>query len=176
MKKLGLVVVLLINFVFIGIIGTLQVSGIHTPDHAEAQAIQCAASGGSWNGALGVCAPATTVPAGFGTCSDFDKTILGIPTWYKYLEGEEVSGKCKPKIEASADALPIGLAVLEMGLTLGGLVAVVMVFVGGFKYVLSQGEPDKAAGGRKTVVNAMIGLVIIIVSTRVVSFVAERLG
>lgn len=115
---------------------------------------------------------------------DVNKTILGIPTWYKNLEGEEISGKCVPKLGNSGDeptkrigtALPIGLAVLEAMLTLGGLVAVVMVFAGAFKYVLSQGEPDKSAGARKTVINAMIGLVILIVATRVVSFIGGRLG
>jgi hypothetical protein len=109
-------------------------------------------------------------------CEGFDKSILGIPTWYKYLEGEDVSGKCTPVVNAVDDVLPIGLAVLEAALTLGGIVAVVMVFVGGFKYVISQGEPDKAAGGRKTVTNALIGLAIIILATRVVSFIGNRLG
>lgn len=108
-------------------------------------------------------------------CNDFNKTILGIPTWYKYLEGEEIAGKCKPIINASVDTLPIGLAVLEAAITLGGVVAAALVFVGGFKYVLAQGEPDKAANARKTVINAMIGLVIVIVATRVVSFIANRL-
>jgi hypothetical protein len=109
-------------------------------------------------------------------CQDFNKTILGVPTWYKYLQGEEVGGKCKPVINASQDVLPIGLAVFEGALTLGGIIAGLMVIVGGFKYVLSQGESDKAAGGRKTAVNALIGLVIIIVAARVVSFIAGRLS
>lgn len=105
-------------------------------------------------------------------CSDFDKTILGVPTWYKYLEGEQVSGKCKPIINTSEDVLPIGLAVFEGALVLGGIIAALMVFVGGFKYVLAQGEPDKAAGGRKTVINALVGLVITIIAARIVSFIA----
>jgi hypothetical protein len=117
-------------------------------------------------------------------CQDFDKTILGIPTWYKYLEGEEVEGKCRPIISSVDDdgkksfdnALPIGLAVLEIGLTLAGLVAVVMVFVGSFKYILTLGEPDKATAARKTVINALIGLAITLVAARVVSFIASRIG
>ena len=109
-------------------------------------------------------------------CQDFNKTVLGIPTWYKYLEGEEVGGKCKPIINATEDTLPIGLAVLEAMLTLGGIIAAIMVFIGGFKYVLAQGEPDKAAGGRRTVTNALIGLAITILAARVVSFIAGRLG
>ena len=108
-------------------------------------------------------------------CSDFNKTVLGIPTWYKYLEGEQVAGKCKPIIDTTNDTLPIGLAILEAAITLGGVVAAILIFVGGFKYVLAQGEPDKAANARKTAINAVIGLVIVIVATRVVSFIANRL-
>ena len=108
-------------------------------------------------------------------CDDFDKTILGVPTWYKYLEGEVVAGKCKPVVNAAEDALPIGLAVLEAMMTLAGLVAVIMIFWGSFQYVLTQGEPDKAAGARKTAINAAVGLAIIIVATRVVSFIANTL-
>jgi hypothetical protein len=110
--------------------------------------------------------------------------ILGIPTWYKYLDSEQVGGKCRPIIRNPEEGaaknlsyfLPIGLAVLEIMLTVGGLVAVVMVFWAAFKYVLTQGEPEKAAGARKTAINAVIGLVIIIISTRIVSFIAGRLG
>lgn len=117
-----------------------------------------------------------TLSAGAVPCEDADKRLLGVPTWYKYLDDEPAGGECNLAINSASDALPIGLAILEAMLTIGGLVAVVMVFIGGFKYVLSQGEADKAAGGRKTVVNAMIGLVIIILATRIVSFIGNRLG
>jgi Type IV secretion system pilin len=104
-------------------------------------------------------------------------TILGfIPTWYKYLDGEVVSGKCRPVIAGPENALPIGLAVLEAMLSIAGLVAVVMIFIGSFKYVLSQGEPDRAKDARQTVINTVIGLVIVIIATRVVSFIAGSIG
>lgn len=108
-------------------------------------------------------------------CNDFNKTILGVPTWYKYLDGSDVEGKCQPVIETSQDILPIGLAVFEGALTLGGVIAGIMIFIGGFKYVLAQGESDRAAAGRKTATNALIGLVITMVAARVVSFIAGRL-
>ena len=41
--------------------------------------------------------------------------------------------------------------------------------------MLSEGQSDKAAGARKTVINAAVGLVIIIVATRVISFIANTL-
>ncbi len=115
-----------------------------------------------------------TLPAAAVPCEP-ESDILGIPTWYKYLEGEDIGGKCTPRINAAEDALPIGLAVLEILMTFAGVVAVVMVIWASFQFVLTQGEPDKAASARKTVINAAIGLVIVIVATRVVSFIANTL-
>jgi hypothetical protein len=125
-------------------------------------------------------------------CDFTDVDILGIPVWYKYLDGQKdvtifegntTEGDCRPVLARDGDGfvdassgLAIGLAVLEIMMTLGGLVAVGMVIWGSFSFVLSQGEPDKAAGARKTVINAAIGLVIIIVATRVVSFIATTLS
>ena len=127
-------------------------------------------------------------------CDDgeYSDSVLGIPVWYRYLDvrkdvfifedGSEVDGKCTPRIQRDSDGnleassvLPIGLALLEALMSLAGIVAVVMVIWGGFQFVLTQGEPDKAAGARKTVINAAVGLVIVIVATRVVAFIAERI-
>ncbi len=102
------------------------------------------------------------------------RTLLGLPAWDKYLDHEEIDGRCSPVIENTADALPIGIAVLEIMLRLGGLVAVAMVFVGAFKFIASQGSPDSATAARKTIINAMVGLVIIILSSAIVGFVGSR--
>jgi hypothetical protein len=117
-----------------------------------------------------------------GKC-DPDKSVLGIPTWYKYLEGEVVAGKCRPIIDTESGdavsvgkALPIGLAILEIMMTLGGLVAVVMIFVGSFKFIIAQGESAKINEAKNTVINSIVGLVIVIVATRIVSFIGNRLG
>ena len=53
--------------------------------------------------------------------------------------------------------------------------AVAMVIVGSYKYIISVGSPEKTTGARKTIQNSLIGLVIIIVSTGVISFLGERL-
>jgi Type IV secretion system pilin len=116
-----------------------------------------------------------------GPC-ELSDNFLGIPTWYKYLDKEtDSTGKCNVVLsggdteEKANSALPIGLALLEATLRLAGLVAVVMVFWGGFKYITSQGNPDSAKGARTTVINAIIGLVIVIVSTSLVTFIGGNI-
>lgn len=111
------------------------------------------------------------------------QSVLGIPTWYKYLESEiDADGKCRPAIRVAGDteqsvnnALPIGLAALEIAIAVGSIVAFVMVLFGAFKYIYSLGEADKVKSARNTIINAAIGLVITLIATRVVSFVAGRL-
>jgi hypothetical protein len=108
--------------------------------------------------------------------------FLGLPAWYAYLEHkEDATGRCAPVLsgdDAAAkvnSALPIGLAILEGMLRISGLVAVVMIFWSAFKFITTQGAPDAAAGARKTAINAVIGLVIVIVATTLVSFVGNSL-
>jgi hypothetical protein len=110
-----------------------------------------------------------------GDCNP-NSTLLGLPKWYKYLEIDTSNGGCSPSISETADALPIGIAVLEGMLRLGGLVAVVMIFIGGFKFITSQGNSESAAAARKTAINALIGLVIVMISTAVVSYIGSNIG
>lgn len=117
---------------------------------------------------------ATQVHAACGTDS-----VFGIPTWHKYLDSETVGGKCTPIIrgdnpeDSVSPVLSIGIAVLEIAVTLGAMVAFVMVLWGSFNFLTSLGESDKAASARKTVQNAAIGLAILLISTRVVSFIGN---
>jgi len=114
---------------------------------------------------------------GFSGPCNLDQTFLGLPTWYKYLDTEtDPTGRCSPTIEDASSALPIGIAILEGMIRLGGLVAVVMVFVGAFKFITTQGNGEAAASARRTIINALIGLVIIIISTATVSFIGNSIG
>lgn len=103
--------------------------------------------------------------------------FLGMPTWYKYLDGEEVSGKCTVVFDptATADIGKILLAAVEIILRIGGLVAIAFIIYGGFRYILSQGEPDKAKTARQTIINALIGLIITILATAIVNLVTGSL-
>lgn len=102
-------------------------------------------------------------------------SFLGFPTWYKYLDGETVAGKCSPVMKFPDDIGEILLAVVEILLRVGGLVAVAFVIYGGLRFILSQGDPEKAASARKTIINSLIGTVIALLATLIVSFIARSL-
>lgn len=56
-----------------------------------------------------------------------------------------------------------------------GIIAVVIVLVGGFKYMLSGGDESKTADARKMIVAGIIGLAIILSAWAITSFVLDRL-
>ncbi|MGZ6004949.1 MAG: pilin [Candidatus Saccharimonadales bacterium] len=104
--------------------------------------------------------------------------FLKFPTWYQYLDSEKIAGKCTPMIDLAKNPGQITLIVLaliEILLRIAGVVAVGFVIYGGFQFILTQGEPDRAASARNTIINALIGLAIAISATGIVMFVANNL-
>lgn len=103
--------------------------------------------------------------------------FLGFPTWYKYLENAAPANKpnqCSPELRGLNDIWLIALAVSEILLRVAIIVAIVYVLIGGFKYITSRANPDKTNSAKNTVIDALIGLVLALVATAVISFIAGR--
>jgi len=60
--------------------------------------------------------------------------------------------------------------------TLVGAVAVIMIIVGGFRYVTSAGNAETAKGARNTILYAVIGLVIVALAQIIVHFVLNNVN
>jgi hypothetical protein len=63
--------------------------------------------------------------------------------------------------------------VINWALYLSGAIAVVFVIIGGYRYLTAGGNEESATKGRKSVVNALIGLVIIVLAYVIVNAVAS---
>ncbi len=61
-------------------------------------------------------------------------------------------------------------------LTLAGTVAVIMIVLSGIKFLLSGGDAKQVEGAKKTLTYAIIGLVIILLASFIVSIVAYVSG
>ncbi len=107
-------------------------------------------------------------------CSDNE--FFGLPTWYKYLELDEANN-CTV-ITDGVENVPakVILGVIDIALFLAGLLAVIMIIWGGYLFIFSNGEPGQIANARKTILNAVIGLVIAIFASQIVRFVAYLLS
>ena len=133
---------------------------------------------------------AVTMPAkAFAACNNGQ--FFGLPTWYQYLETAEKSNSdgsktCEIVGPASDDgsgrldvtkvATLVILAVIDILLRVGGIVAFVFVFIGGAKYVQSQGDPGKEKEARATIINALIGVAITVIATGAVTFIGRTLS
>jgi len=57
-----------------------------------------------------------------------------------------------------------------------GAVSVIMIIVGGFRYITSGGNDQSIAGAKNTIIYALIGLVIVVLAQVIVHYVINRLG
>lgn len=57
-----------------------------------------------------------------------------------------------------------------------GIVAVVMIIFGGFQYLTSAGDPQKAGKARNTILYSVIGLLVAVFAFAIVNFVLDNLG
>ncbi len=98
-------------------------------------------------------------------------TLLSIKPWY--------SGVCKAGTDqveikkVPEDIIVIGLNLLSIAIGLAGYAAVGLVIWGGVKYVLSEGDSGKVAAAKKTIQNALIGLLIVLIAVTMVDFVTN---
>ncbi|OGL36444.1 hypothetical protein A3F38_02140 [Candidatus Saccharibacteria bacterium RIFCSPHIGHO2_12_FULL_48_21] len=103
--------------------------------------------------------------------------FFGLPVWWKYLEPQPLPPTCEiPDFDVPGDIWLVLLAGIEMLLWFGGMIAVVMVIVGGFRFMSAMGNTEKMVTARKTIINAMLGLAIIAVATVTVSFIGNYLA
>jgi hypothetical protein len=108
------------------------------------------------------------------------KRILSLPVWYEYLD---VGSDCEITGPTNGGEFDwpkavgyVAIALVEIMLRIAGLVAVGFVIYGGFRFIVSQGEPENAKAARETIINAIIGLIITIVAAAVVNFVAKAIA
>lgn len=104
--------------------------------------------------------------------------FFGFPHWWEYIStGEkDAFGKCIPKVNFPDGLWAIGLAAVDILLTLAGIIAVVMIIIAGINYITSMGNPEKGVSARKKITNSLIGLGIVLLASVVVSFIGRNVG
>lgn len=55
-----------------------------------------------------------------------------------------------------------------------GLVSVIMIIFGGFRYITSGGDATKVTGAKNTIVYAVIGLIVVAIAQFIVQFVLQK--
>ncbi len=65
--------------------------------------------------------------------------------------------------------------VINIALALAGLIAVLFLIIGGFRYITAGGNSDASESAKKIILNAVIGIIVVILSFVVVRVVANTL-
>ena len=84
--------------------------------------------------------------------------------WHQYIPGEMQGRTLQDYIRT----------IIDTALVIASVVAVAYLIVGGYQYITSSGNAEQAQAGRTTVLNAIIGLIIIFAAFVVIRFVMDR--
>ncbi len=89
-------------------------------------------------------------------------------------EGLELTGR---GCDGTADATINNVikVVIDIFSVVVGVTAVIMIMVGGFKYIVSSGDSSNVNSAKNTILYALVGLVIVVLAQVIVRFVLGRL-
>ena len=109
-----------------------------------------------------VATPQTTLAQNPVNC---ETRILGIPPWYRGLTKTDSNGDCGIVSPNDVGGLSpfiwkIVLNVIEIGLILAGWIALFFILYGGFMFITSGGNASQVEKARKSIFNAVIGLIV----------------
>jgi hypothetical protein len=98
--------------------------------------------------------------------------FLTFPAWHRGLPKDAAQG-CSIKLNNPrlTDLWVIAFNIVEMMIQALAFFALGYIMWGGFKYIKSQGEPAKLAAAKKTILDAMLGLGVALMSVAIVRFV-----
>lgn len=109
-------------------------------------------------------APTQEVSATGADCSNH---FLGLKAWYDGVTDDKCNvqspgtGKSGDDQKVKQFVWTIVLNVVSMILGIVGYVAIGFVMWGGIQYMTGQGDPGKVARGKRTITNAVIGIIIV---------------
>jgi hypothetical protein len=76
---------------------------------------------------------------------------------------------------SGGDVRQTAARIINVSLGFLGIIAVVIVLIGGFKYMVSGGNEEKTSEARRLIVSGIIGLAIILSAWAITSFVITQL-
>lgn len=91
------------------------------------------------------------------------------------FKGDACTGNTSICGSSGNEAYQILENVINILLTIIGIIAVIMIIIGGIKYVTSTGDSSSINSARETIIYALVGLGIAIMAYALVNFVIGRI-
>ncbi len=115
----------------------------------------------------------------------FPAVFLAMPLWV-YAQanavGNGLTNSGLPSLfgtgglNSSTSLSDLIVRIIDILLTFGGVIAVVFVIIGGYQYVVSGGNEETAEKGKKTLINAIIGVIVIVLAYAIINVLVNLVG
>jgi heme A synthase len=110
----------------------------------------------------------TTPQTASAAVTDCEARLLGIPPWYRGLTNNNAP-ECTLKSPSDVGGIGnyiwrIVLNGIEMAVVVVAYIAIFFILYGGFLFITGGSNPSQVEKARKTITNALIGLVIAMVA------------
>lgn len=112
------------------------------------------------------------VPASVGAQADIEQRLCDGAS-LSFTQGQ---GDCTPGGEAESKVNDIITLVINVFSVVVGVIAVIMIIVGGLKYITSGGDSGNITSAKNTILYAIVGLVIVALSQIIVKFVLSKVA
>jgi hypothetical protein len=84
------------------------------------------------------------------------------------------NGQCNDDGEGSNSFAGVIRNIINIFSIVVGAVSVIMIIIGGFRYIISNGDSNGVSGAKNTILYAIVGLVIVLFAQVIVRFVLTR--
>lgn len=121
----------------------------------------------------------TLAPTASAASSNCDTSILGIPPWYRGLTNVDctIISPTDPSVGGIQNFIwRIVLNGIQIALFLAAYLAAFFILYGGFLFITGGSNPSQIEKGRKSIFNAVIGLVIAMSAIAITNFIFNIIG
>ena len=101
-------------------------------------------------------------------------TVATAPTSYAFGFGMKDGADAAKGVDQASDLFGTGgifTTITNVLLFLIGAISVIMIVVGGLRYVVSGGDASKVSGAKNTILYAVVGLIVALLAFAIVNFV-----
>ena len=87
----------------------------------------------------------------------------------------DVNTDCESEVSSGTEGInTIVETIINVFSIIVGVVSVIMIIYGGFRYITSGGDSGNVSGAKNTIIYAVIGLVVVALAQFIVQFVLDR--
>lgn len=118
---------------------------------------------------------AATITLGLGALVVAPYEVSAVNLFEETCSGPNSSNEICSSADDNAEANTLMRSIIQTLIFLIAAIAVIMIVIGGFKYVTSNGDTNQTTSAKNTILYSVIGLIVAIMAYGIVEFVIVAL-